>query len=132
MTKIRSITKLYSVYLLYEYSKRFVEPLVRPVVQQVVPPAAQCKLTFSGQRYWNFRNSFDVNRNGVPTGYHVALIARRSVQSVYSVCLTQYQNVKDGLTDSTVTPVSLLPLCTAVLCRGAGKNPTFLEKAFRF
>ena len=124
MTKIRSITKLYSVYLLYEYSKRFVEPLVRPVVQQVVQPAAQCKLTFSGQRYWNFRNSFDVNRNGVPTGYHVALIARRSVQSVYSVCLTQYQNVTDGRTELLHQYRSCR---SAQLCYAAG-----LEKNLRF
>ena len=48
MTKIRSITKrykslLYSIYfiLLYEYSKRF----VHPVVQLVVQPAAKCKRT---------------------------------------------------------------------------------------
>jgi len=124
MTKIRSITKLYSVYLLYEYSKRFVEPLVRPAVQQVVQPAAQCKLTFSGQRYWNFRNSFDVNRNGVPTGYHVALIARRSVQSVYSVCLTQYQNVTDGRTELS----HQYRACrSAQLCYAAG-----LEKTLRF
>jgi len=45
MTKIRSITKLENstvfIYLLYEYSKRFVLPVVQPVVE----PAAKCKRT---------------------------------------------------------------------------------------
>jgi len=52
MTKIRSITKLYStllysIYLLYEYSKRFVQPVAEPVVQPVVLLDAECKRTFS-------------------------------------------------------------------------------------
>jgi len=44
MTKIRLITKLYSVYLffLYEYSKCFGQPVVQPIVQL----AATCKRTF--------------------------------------------------------------------------------------
>jgi len=52
MTKIRSITKLYksvlySIYfiLLYEYSKRFVHPVVQLVVRPVVQPAAKCERT---------------------------------------------------------------------------------------
>jgi len=38
-------TKLYKtqVYLLYKYSKRFVQPVVQQVVQPVVQPAAKCK-----------------------------------------------------------------------------------------
>ena len=52
MTKVRSITKLYKklystlvIYLLYEYSKRFAQPVVQLVVQTVVRPASKCKRT---------------------------------------------------------------------------------------
>jgi len=43
MTKITSITKLYSIYLLYEYSKHFVQPVIKLVVQSAV----RCKHSYS-------------------------------------------------------------------------------------
>ena len=49
MTKIRSVTKLYCtlfIYLICEYSKRFVEP----VVQTVVQTAAKCERTCDRHR----------------------------------------------------------------------------------
>jgi len=57
MTKIRSITKFYSVLfiLLYEYSKHIVQPVVRPVVEPPVQPTAKCKRTFSQLQSLNYR-----------------------------------------------------------------------------
>ena len=48
MTKMRSITKLYktvvySIYLLLEYSKRFVQPVVEPTVR-ILHFTVDCKL----------------------------------------------------------------------------------------
>jgi len=35
------------MYILYEYSNRFVQPVAQAVVQPFVQPAAKCKWTFN-------------------------------------------------------------------------------------